>query len=142
MNIYGICRGEEIESQLPDIWPIFNTLVLLPYTLYTAQFQYTRHSLELSDNDWLFPHPCVFNHTYLWTKVAISINILVLFAFQMTKKNLRVSFNLHFQNILPHAKCERTISKMLRKTQWQEQWYIHTLVLITVVHYLSFFVIL
>ena len=33
-----------------------STLVLLPYTLYTVQFQFTGHSLDLSDNvlhDWL-----------------------------------------------------------------------------------------
>ena len=31
------------------------------YTLYTVQFQFTRHSLDLLDNvlhDWLFPHHC------------------------------------------------------------------------------------
>ena len=30
-----------------------------PYTSYTVQFQFTRHSLDLSDNvlhEWLFPH--------------------------------------------------------------------------------------
>ena len=33
-----------------------------PYTLYTDQFQFTGHSLHLSDNvlhDWLFPHHCI-----------------------------------------------------------------------------------
>ena len=34
-------------------WPIFITLVLLLYTLYTVQFQFTRHSLELLDTAWL-----------------------------------------------------------------------------------------
>ena len=33
-----------------------------PYTLYTVQFHFTGHLLDLSDNvlhDWLFPHPCM-----------------------------------------------------------------------------------
>ena len=33
-----------------------------PCTLYTVQFQFTGHSLDLSDNvlhDWLFPHHCM-----------------------------------------------------------------------------------
>ena len=39
---------------------LFSPLVSCsPYTLYTVQFQFTRHSLDLSDNvlyNWLFPH--------------------------------------------------------------------------------------
>ena len=34
-----------------------------PYTLYTALFQFTGHSLDLSDkvlHDWLFPHHCIY----------------------------------------------------------------------------------
>ena len=34
-----------------------------PYTLYILQFQFIRHSIDLSDNvlyDWLFPHYCVY----------------------------------------------------------------------------------
>ena len=42
---------------------IFSSLLSCsPYTLYTVQFQFTRHSLDLSDNvlyDWLFPHYCI-----------------------------------------------------------------------------------
>ena len=33
-----------------------------PYTVYTVKFQFTRHSLDLSDNvlyDWLFPHKII-----------------------------------------------------------------------------------
>ena len=40
---------------------LFSThLSCSPYTSYTAQFQLTGHSLDISDNvlhDWLFPHP-------------------------------------------------------------------------------------
>ena len=34
-----------------------------PYTLYTALFQFTGHSLDLLDkvlHDWLFPHHCIY----------------------------------------------------------------------------------
>ena len=44
----------------------FGLILLLlscsPYTLYTVQFRFTGHSLDLSDNvlhDWLFSHPWV-----------------------------------------------------------------------------------
>ena len=42
-------------------WPIFITLVLL----YTAQFQFTGHSLDLSDNVLLFPHHYNYNYIYI-----------------------------------------------------------------------------
>ena len=35
-----------------------------PYTLYTVQFQFTGHSLDLSDNvlhNWMFPHHCIWH---------------------------------------------------------------------------------
>ena len=38
-----------------------SSLSCSPYTLYTVQFQFTGHSLDLLDNvlhDWLFPHHC------------------------------------------------------------------------------------
>ena len=42
------------------------------YTLYTVQFHFTRHLLDLSDNvlhDWLFPHPwlctCISHYMYI-----------------------------------------------------------------------------
>ena len=41
-----------------------------PYTLYTVQFCFTGHSLDLSDNvlhDWLFPHHCIYIYTYIHT---------------------------------------------------------------------------
>ena len=43
------------------------------YTLYTVQFQFTGHSLDLSDNvlhNWLFPHHCVqSNHIQIHTYI-------------------------------------------------------------------------
>ena len=48
---------------------LFSSLLsCFPYTSYTAQFQFTGHSLDLSDNvlhDWLFPHP--------WTQIRIKL---------------------------------------------------------------------
>ena len=39
------------------------------YTLYTALFQFTGHSLDLSDkvlHDWLFPHHCIHIYVYIY----------------------------------------------------------------------------
>ena len=49
------------------------------YTLYTTQFQFTGHSLYLSDNvlyDWLFPHHCVHvcTGTYICTYMYMYMN--------------------------------------------------------------------
>ena len=55
----GCGNSEPIAGHF-DLHCIFNTLVL---QLYTAQFQFTRHSLDLSDNvlhDWLCPHHCMY----------------------------------------------------------------------------------
>ena len=47
INMPGVWKQS---ANCQTFWPIFTTLVLLPYTLYTVQFQFTRHSLDLSDN--------------------------------------------------------------------------------------------
>ena len=67
-NNYHILSAEITNCR--TFWPIFilayfhfglfsTLLSCYPYTLYTAQFQFTGHSLDLSDNVlhvWLFPH--------------------------------------------------------------------------------------
>ena len=48
---FFVCAGVwKWWSNCRTFQPIFNTPVLLPHTMYTAQFQFTRHSLDLSDN--------------------------------------------------------------------------------------------
>ena len=45
-----------------------------PYPLYTVQFQFTRHSLDLSDkilHDWLFPLHCTCAHTCIQTHLHV-----------------------------------------------------------------------
>ena len=55
-----------------------------PYTLYTALFQFTGHSLDLSDNvlhDWLFPHHCIYIYI-IYNRVGIPYIILYKLAIQ------------------------------------------------------------
>ena len=75
MYVYVYVYGSNIrtEQRSGNIVPttghfhLFSSLLSCsPYTLYTARFQFTGHSLDLSDNvlhDWLFPHP--------WNRVCI-----------------------------------------------------------------------
>ena len=57
----GVQRCGNIEP-ITGHFDLFSPLLSCsPYTLYTALFQFTGHSLDLSDNvlhDWLFPHHC------------------------------------------------------------------------------------
>ena len=52
-----------------------------PYTLYTAQFQFIRHSLNLSDNvlhDWLLPYPWVVLWHFLTFQKYSQLVIIIL----------------------------------------------------------------
>ena len=76
-RIYPLCLVNDIYMYIQGCGNIeltvghFNLFLTLlscyPYTctLYTVQFQFTGHSLDLSDNvlhGWLFPHPCNYNN--------------------------------------------------------------------------------
>ena len=55
-------RCGNIEHTTGHFRPFPPLLSCSPYTLYTAQFQFTGHSLDLSDNvlhDWMFPYHCL-----------------------------------------------------------------------------------
>ena len=57
-----IGRGVETFVSIAGHFDLFSLLLSCSlYTLYTAQFQFTGHSLDLLENvlyDWLFPHHC------------------------------------------------------------------------------------
>ena len=57
----GVCGNIEPTARHFDLFSPL--LSCSPYTLYTAQFQFYRHSLALSDYDWVFPHHCIL---YIW----------------------------------------------------------------------------
>ena len=65
-------QGMETLTQLLDIfWHIF---ICSPCTLYTVQFQFTRHSLHLSDNvphDWLFPYQSIYMYSIMITSFSL-----------------------------------------------------------------------
>ena len=49
-----------------------------PYTLYAVKFQFTGHSVDLSDNDWLFPHHWIqYNMLLLTPLYACSVTYIV-----------------------------------------------------------------
>ena len=58
--VCAVCQGCGNSEPIADHFDLFSSLLSCsPYTLYTAQFQFTRYSLDLPDNvlhDWLFPH--------------------------------------------------------------------------------------
>ena len=55
------CGNIEPTTRHLDLHVFSPLLPCSPYTLYAVKFQFTGHSVELSDNvlhDWLFPHHC------------------------------------------------------------------------------------
>ena len=63
-----------IEPTAEDFGLFLPLLSCSPYTLYTVQFRFTGHSLDLLDNvlhDWLFPHPCMY--IVLYSRINIHV---------------------------------------------------------------------
>ena len=59
-----------------------------PYTLYTAQFQFTGHSLDIPDNvlhDWLFPHHCIYVGFATWFNTEVMQEMMITDQCYMTK---------------------------------------------------------
>ena len=60
-----VCRDVETAGHFDLFSPL---LSCSPFNLYTVQFQFTGHSLDLSDNvlhDWLFPHNCMYMYIHV-----------------------------------------------------------------------------
>ena len=74
IHVQGCGNIEPIAGHFGLFLPL---LSCSPYTLYTVQFRFTGHSLDLSDNvlhDWLYPHPCT----------CIHVDIIIHYKLQLT----------------------------------------------------------